>query len=135
MILNAKIQEGLIDIDESSFNWKNYATFKLSDNLIYLKNNELILDGKSKIIINDYNGIYTFLVTPKNLRKKLKTIDLNYVYNFDQNIMKLENIRIDDKFDQNVNKTISDITIKNNDLQNKIYFKNFLNDVIRNYAG
>jgi hypothetical protein len=135
MILNAKIQEGLVDIDNTSFKWKDYASFKFIDSLIYVKNGELFLDGKSQIIINDYNSIYKFLITPKNFRKKIKTINLNYIYNFDQKIVKIEDIKIDNVFNEKVNKIINNIAIKNNDLQNKIFLKNLVNEAIKNYAG
>lgn len=135
IILNARVSGGLIDIDGSSFKWKNYASFKLLDSLIYVKNGELLLDGKSQIIVNDYNEIYKFLVTPKNLRKKINIIDLNYIYNFDQKVINLDDIRIDNKFDNNINKIIKNITIKNNVLQNKIYLKNLLNKIIKSYSG
>ncbi|MDC0046854.1 hypothetical protein OAJ20_04415, partial [Candidatus Pelagibacter sp.] len=92
-------------------------------------------DGKSQIIINDYNSIYKFLITPKNFRKKIKTINLNYIYNFDQKIVKIEDIKIDNVFNEKVNKIINNITIKNNDLQNKIFLKNLVNEAIKNYAG
>ena len=135
MILNIKIQEGLIDIDNTKVEWKNYAVFNLFDSLIYIKNGELLLDGKSQIIINNHNEIYKFLLTPKNLRKKIQTIDLDYIYNFDQKIITLSNIQIDNVFDQDLNKKLNNISIKNNDLQNRIYFKNLLNELIKNYAG
>ena len=135
MILNAKIQGGLVDIDTTSFDWKHYASFKFFDSLIHIKNGELFLDGKSQIIINDHNSIYKFLVTPKNFRKKIKTINLNYIYNFDQKIVKIEDIKIDNVFSEKVNNIINDIAIKNNDLQNKIFLKNLVNEAIKSYAG
>ncbi len=135
MILSAKIQAGLVDIDTTSFEWKDYASFKFLDSLIYIKNGELFLDGKSQIIINDYNSIYKFLVTPKNFRNKIKTINLKYTYNFDQKIVKIEDIKIDNKFNEKVNKIINNIAIKNNDLQNKIFLKNLVNEAIKSYAG
>ncbi len=135
MILNAKIQDGLVDIDNTSFEWNDFANINFFDSLIYIKNGELYLDGKSRIIINDYKSIYKFLVTPKNFRNKIKTIDLNYVYNFDQKTIIIEDIKIDNKFNNNVNKIINNIAIKNNDLQNKIFLKNLLNEAIKSYAG
>ncbi|MDC3125262.1 hypothetical protein OA418_00305 [Candidatus Pelagibacter sp.] len=135
MILNAKIQGGLVDIDGTSFDWKDYASFKFYESLIHIKKGELFLDGKSQIIINDHNNIYKFLVTPKNFRKKIKTITLNYSYNFDQKIIKIEDIKIDNVFSEKVNIIINDIAIKNNDLQNKIFLKNLVNEALKSYAG
>ena len=38
---NSKIQEGLIDIDNTNFKWKTFADIKISDSLIYVKNSSL----------------------------------------------------------------------------------------------
>ena len=45
----------------------------------------------------------------KNLRKKIQTIDLDYIYNFDQKIITLSNIQIDNVFDQDLNKKLNNI--------------------------
>jgi len=133
--LNSKIQEGLIDIDKTKFQWKDIADFELLESLIFVRNGELILDGKLKIKIKDYNNLYKFLLTPKIYRNKINQIDLNYSYNFDQNIAELKDIKIDNKINQNVNKILNNVILKKDDLQNKIYFKNLLNEAIKNYAG
>ena len=135
IILNSKIEEGLIDIDNTIFEWNDYANFKLFDTLIYVKEGELILDASSKIDNNKINKVYQFLLTPKNLRNKIKKVNLNFTYNFDKKVVSFEDIKIDGKFDMNVNKLMKNISISNNNLQNKIYFKNLLNEVIKVYAG
>ena len=82
--LLSKIQDGLIDIDNSIFNWKNNVNFKLLDTLIFVKEGELVLDGKLHLNINNHTEIYKHLLTPKNYRKKFEKIDMNFSYNFDQ---------------------------------------------------
>ena len=69
--LNSKIQEGLIDTDNTKFEWRNFANFELFESLIFVRDGELVLDGKLKINIKDYNEIYKYLLTPKNYRNKL----------------------------------------------------------------
>jgi len=133
--LNSKIKEGLIDFDNTRFEWKNYANFKLTDSLIYIKNGELILDSRMQIEIENVDQIYKFLLTPKKYRKVFKTINLNISYNFDQKTISLDDIRVDNKFDQNINKIISDLVLKDNNLQNKIYLKKILNKAIKSYSG
>ena len=133
--LKSKIQDGLIDIDKTKFEWKNLAEFELLQSLIFVKDGELVLDGKLKINIKNYKDIYKFLLTPKNHRKEINQIDLNFKYNFDQNIAELKDIVIDNKINQKVNKTLNNIIIKKDNIQNKIYFKNILNEAIKNYAG
>ena len=133
--LNSKIKEGLIDTDNTKFEWGDFAVFELLESLIFLKNGELVLDGKLKINLKDYNKVYTFLLTPKNYRNKIEQIDLNFTYNFDQKFAELRDIRIDNKINKDVNKILNNINLKKDDLRNKIYFKNLLNEAIKNYAG
>ena len=133
--LNSKIDEGLIDIDDTNFGWKENVKFKLFDTLIHVKNGELFLDGSSRINLIDYNEVYKFLVTPKNYRKKINQVDLNFVYNFDQKILNLKDIRIDGKINEKVNKILTNLNIKDDDLQNKIYLKKLLNEAAKYYAG
>ncbi len=134
-IINSKIQDGLIDIDNTSFKWKDFVDFNLTESLIYVKNGELVLDGKLSINIKNYDEIYKYLLTPRNYRNKLKKIDLNFTYNFDQKIANLSDIKIDSKIDLNVNKILNNVFLKKDNLQNKIYLKNLLNNAIKNYAG
>ncbi len=133
--LISKIKDGLIDTDQTEFEWRNFANFELTESLIFVREGELVLDGKLKIHVNDYNEVYKFLLTPKNYRNKIKQIDLNFTYNFDQKIAELKDIKIDNKIDPNVNKVLNNVILKKDDLQNKIYFKNLLNEAIKIYAG
>ena len=95
----------------------------------------MILDGKLKINVSDFNEVYKYLLTPKNYRKKIDQIELNFTYNFDQKIAELNDIKINDKFNENINKILNNVILKKDDLQNKIYFKNLLNEAIKSYSG
>jgi len=133
--LNSKIQEGLIDLDKTKFEWRDSADFELLESLIFVRNGELVLDGKLKINVKDYNKVYKFLLTPKNYRKKIDQIDLNFTYNFDNKIAEFKDIKIDNKINQNINKILNNVFFKKEYLQNKIYFKNLLNEAFKSYAG
>ena len=56
-------------------------------------------------------------------------------YNFDQKIAELKDIKIDNKINESVNRILNNVVFKKEDLQNKIYFKNLLNEAIKSYAG
>lgn len=133
--LNSKIKEGLIDIDQTKFQLKSFANFTILDSLIFVKDDQLILDSKLEINVNDVNEIYKYLLTPKNLRKNINKIAFNFSHNFDQNITTLRDIRVDDKYNQKINKIMSTIILKDNKLQNKIYLKNLLNEALKYYSG
>ncbi|MDC3126627.1 hypothetical protein OA436_02495, partial [Candidatus Pelagibacter sp.] len=135
LFLNSKIQEGLIDIDDTQIEWKNNSIIKLTETLIFVKDGNLFLDGKSEINIKNVNNIYKFLLTPKNFRKKIKKIDFRFSYSFDEKVIIINDIIIDGKYNQKVNKKLNNIYFRGSDMQNKIFFKNMTNDLLKAYAG
>ena len=135
LTLKVKISEGLIDINETTISWLDTVDFKVSDSLIYMNNNNLVLDALVTIEINNYNELYKFFQTPRNYRKEIKKVQFNLRYNFDQYTANLNGIKIDGLIDQNINKTLKQLNIRDNKLKNRIYFKNLINQAIKLYAG
>lgn len=135
IFLKSKIQEGLIDIDNTKISWKNFANFLIKDSLIYVKNGQLILDGNLNIDIKNHKEIYKFLLTPKNQRAKIDFMKLNFIYNFDQKILNFNEIEIDGKKKPKVNSVLKNILLKDDNLQNKIYLKKIINRAIKSYSG
>ena len=133
--LKSKIQEGLIDIDNSMIEWKDNSVIKLTDTLIFVKDGKLFLDGKSQIIIKNVTNIYKFLLTPKNFRKKIKKIDFSFSYAFGEKALTLNDIIIDGKYNQKINEKINNYYFRDTKMQSKIYFKNMANDLLEAYAG
>ena len=60
---------------------------------------------------------------------------MGFSYNFDEKSMSLKNINIDKIYNENINKIVNKIFLKDNNLHNKIYLKNLLNEAIKSYAG
>ena len=135
VILKLRIQEGLIDIDNTKFSWSNNADFIISNSLIYFDDNQLVLDGKILLNIKNDDQIYRLLQTSRNLRPELKKIEFDFNYNFDQQIINLNTILVDDKFNNKVNKVLKRLILKKDKLQNKIYFRNILREAIVAYSG
>ena len=135
LLLNFNIGEGLVDINESKFSWIHYADFQISDSLVYIKDNNLVLDGDILINVYDVNEIYKFFQTPRNYRKEINKIKFNFVYSFDQKISSLNNIEIDGSNNQKVNQILNQIISKETVLQNRVHFKNLMNKAIKSYAG
>ena len=135
VLLKSKIKEGLVDIDQTKITWKNYIDFEFLESLIYVKEGKLILDSSVIINIKNSNELYKFLLTPKTLRKKINKVNINFTYLFDEKNIKVKNIRIDGKTIEKSNNTFDDIYLKENDFQNKIYFKNLMNEAIKIYSG
>ena len=135
VILNFKIQEGLIDINNTRFSWNDYVDFEILNSLLYVNKNQLILDGKLILDIRNYDKIYKFLQISKNLRPELKNLEFNFNYNFDQQIINFDTIKVDNKINKRFNNIIKKIILKKDRLKNKIYFKNLMKKVIIAYVG
>ena len=135
LLLSAKISEGLVDINETQLELKNYADFKITDSLIYTDNNNLILDALISINIKDSNEVYKIFQTPLKNRKKITKIQFNLIYNFDQQTANLNSIKVNDVINKNVNETLNQLIFKGTKLQNRIYIKNLANKAIEDYSG
>ena len=100
-----------------------------------MNENNLVLDAIITIQINNHNEVYKFFQTPRNYRKEVKKVQLDLSYNFDQFTANLNNIRIDGSADPEINEILKQLILRDNKLQNRIYFKNLLNQAIKLYAG
>jgi SMC interacting uncharacterized protein involved in chromosome segregation len=103
--------------------------------LIYVKNGKLVLNANSEINIINLNEIYKFLITPKNFRKKINKMNINFTYIFDEKTLNINDIKVDNIENENLLKNLNEINLKENSLQNRINLKKFLNDAIKNYVG
>ena len=89
----------------------------------------------SVVDLINLNEVYKFLLTPKNLRKKINKMNINFTYLFDEKIININDIKVDGTLNENLSKSFNQILLKENNLQNKIYFKKLINDAIRSYVG
>ena len=62
-------------------------------------------------------------------------MNINFTYLFDEKVININDIRVDGVLNENLNGNFNQIYLKDNNLQNKIYFKKLLNDAIRSYVG
>ena len=135
LVFKFRIEDGLLDISETKFSWLDYVDFQIFDSLLYVKDNNLVLDGNISVDIHNSSEIYKFFQTPRNYRKKIKKIKFNFIYNFDQEITDLNNIEIDNLVNPEVNNILGQFISKETILQNRIYIKSLINRAIKSYAG
>ena len=135
LVFKFRIEDGLLDISETKFSWLDYVDFQIFDSLLYVKDNNLVLDGNISIDIYNSSEIYKFFQTPRNYREEIKKIKFNFIYNFDQKITNLNNIEIDNLANPEVNNILGQFISKETILQNRIYLKSLINKAIKSYAG
>ena len=62
-------------------------------------------------------------------------MNVNFTYLFDEKTLNINDIKVDGITDKNLLNNLNEINLKENSLQNKILFKNLLNNAIKSYAG
>ena len=135
LVLNFKISDGLIDLNGTKFSLSDYADIKISDSLLYINENNLILDSQITINVNRSDEIYKNFQTPRNYRNEIKKVEFNLSYNFDRMTANLNNVKINEIINEDVNKDLSEINFTMNRIQNRIYIKKLLNQAFKNYSG
>jgi hypothetical protein len=93
------------------------------------------LDALISINVKDFNQVYKIFQTPRSNRKEIKKFEFNLSYNFDEMTVNLNDIKVDEIINLKVNKTLNQIILKDNNLQNRIYLKNLVNQAMNDYAG
>jgi len=132
--LELKILNGKISFDNSIFTNNNIGLIKVSNSDLFLENDKLILTANLSIDIQDIDKLFSFLNTNKKLRKNIKNIKLDIIYNFLNNEIEFKNIKIDNSevSDQflNIAEGFSD-----NNSNNLTKTRRILNELIGLYEG
>ena len=62
-------------------------------------------------------------------------IDFDFIYNFNLREVSFDNIKVDKKSNENLDRLINKFNSRNDRIFNKITFKNFINSFFSSYAG
>ncbi len=133
--LNLGLEQGNIILSESKIMWKNDLQIILNDGLITYDENEISLLGKLIIDAKDINNFYKSFQVKKENRKEIKKIELDFVYNFNKNKFKFDNIKIDKISNEKLDRFVDNYNSSQKIFLNKVTFKNFVNDFFKNYSG
>ena len=132
--IELRVLNGKISFDKSVFINNNIGLIEVSNSDLFLENDKLILTANLSIDIKNTDRLYSFLNTNKRLRKDIKNIKLNIIYDFFNNEIAFKNIKIDgnkvsDQF-YNIAEGFSD-----NNSNNLTKSRRLLNELIGLYEG
>jgi hypothetical protein len=132
--IELKILNGKISFDESIFINNNIGLMEISNSDLFLEKDKLILTANLSINIKNTDKLYSFLSINKRLRKDIKNIKLNIIYDFLSNEIAFQNIKIDDnKVSDQFYNTVEGFN--NNNSNNLIKNRKLLNELIGLYEG
>ena len=113
----------------------NLALNDNCDFILLINNDGANLVGTTIFNFNDVNTFYTSFQILKKNRKKMKQMQLDYVYNFNTKSITFENPRVDGKQNQKLDEFLNIFNSEQDRIFNKITFKNFMNNFFNAYAG
>ena len=131
--IELRVLNGKISFDNSVFINNNIGLIEVSKSDLFLENDKLILTAHLSIDIKNTDRLYSFLNTNKRLRKDIKNIKLNIIYDFLSNEIVFKNIKIDDNKVSDQFMNIVEGFIDNNS-NNLIKSRKLLNELINLYV-
>jgi len=135
VFLDIEIKEGNIELSNSSILWKDDLKISLEECFLNYDENQINLDGKMILDFIDLDNFYKGLQIKKTNRKEIKKIELYFVYDFNQNLIKFSNPRIDNTPNLNIENYFENFNETNDKGFNKVRFKNFVSNFFDIYAG
>ena len=78
---------------------------------ICLWSNIFCKNANSEIDIINSDEVYKFLLTPKNLRKKINKMNLNFSYLFDDKVINITDIKVDGILNESLNDNFNQIRL------------------------
>ena len=129
------IEDGNINFSNSKIKWKDNLEIILDESVLLIDNDGANLVGTTIFNFDDVNTFYTSFQILKKNRKKIKQMQLDYIYNFNTKSITFENPRIDGKQNQKLDEFLNIFNSEQDRIFNKITFKNFMNNFFNAYAG
>tara|TARA_B100000575_G_C23112642_1_gene642876 strand:- start:507 stop:1994 length:1488 start_codon:yes stop_codon:yes gene_type:complete len=133
--LKLNLDQGDITFSKSRIMWKDDLEINLKEGLLNYNQNEIFLIGKLIINANNIDNFYKSFQIKKIYRKKMNKLELDFVYNFNKNKFIFDNVKIDNKSNDKLNKFLDNFNSTDKKFFNKIVFKNFINNFFSNYEG
>ena len=133
--LKLKIEEGNYNFSNSSIIWKENVNIFFSDVFLNFDKEKINLNGRTSFDVKNKDEFYSFFQIKKDLRKKIEKIELDFNYDFNEEKITFDNLRIDNQSNKKIEEIVSNFNSSNKKFLNKITFKNFVNDILIAYFG
>ena len=133
--LKLKIEEGDYNFSNSNILWKDNVKVVFLDAFLNFDKEKINLNGRTSFDVKNKDEFYKFFQIKKELRKKIEKIELDFNFDFNEEKITFDNLRIDNKSNKKIEEIVSNFNSSNKKFLNKITFKNFVNDILTAYFG
>ena len=133
--LKLEIEDGNYNFSNSNILWKENVKVLFSDAFLNFDKEKINFNGRTSFEVKNEDEFYKFFQIKKGLRKNIEKIELDFNYDFNEEKITFDNLRIDNKSNKKIDEIISNFNSSNKKFLNKITFKNFVNDILIAYFG
>ena len=133
--LKLKIEEGNYNFSNSNIIWKENVKVSFSDAFLNFDKEKINLNGRTSFNVKNQDEFFKFFQIKKDLRKNIGKIELDFNYDFNEEKITFDNLRIDNKSNKKIEEIISNFNSNSKKFFNKVTFKNFVNDLLVAYFG
>ena len=132
--INFKIvfEEGEIFIKNLKMIFKDSVIIHLDDSQLIIDNNRLDLAGYISLDFININGIYSHFQISKKNRKKIDKINLGYLFNFNERLIEIDNLKINGIPNEKAINFQKKMNSEKENILNKIIFRNLIKDFFKN---
>ena len=132
--INFNVVNGKLNLDDTVFVSDNIGLIELNNSSVFMRNKNLILSTDLFVRIRNQKNLFSFLNTNKKSRKNIKNIFINLEYNYSNNEIKFDKIKIDKK---NVSDLFLNVIegLSDNNKNNIIKSKRIINKLLSIYEG
>ena len=134
-ILEIQLDNGKIFMTNFDVEWNQAVSIKSNDIEFTNDENGKKLIGEILFDFKDVEKFFRYFQIKRNYRNVFDEINADFVYDFTEEKLILNNIKIDNKSNQILDSFLEEYNNKNKNLFNKVTLRNFVKDFFLTYAG
>ncbi|MBD1162689.1 hypothetical protein IDG48_03925 [Pelagibacterales bacterium SAG-MED12] len=135
LFLKLKIEEGDLTFSDSNIKWKESINLSLLEGLINYDEDTINFNGRMLVTIKEKDDLFRYFQINKDLRKPLEKIEFDFNYDIFEKKIFFDNLRIDNKSNDKLDRFIMNFNSSDEKVLNKITFKSFVNNIFLAYFG
>ncbi len=124
-------QEGTLVITNINFVFKNSVVCNINDLNVVVDNNKLKFIGDSKLKFININNFYSHFQVKKNHRIDIDEITSNFIYNFDDNFMEFNQLKVKKIKQQILDEFLINVNSDRKNVFNKIVLRNTVKEFFK----
>lgn len=131
--LRLNLKEGNLSIKDTNVDWYNAILIRFDEGNLIVGKNEIRLIGSVNFRFKDLTKFYSYYQIKRNYRSNMKDIKLDFIFNLNQKKIILDNLKIDNVDNPKINNFLNEFNSKQNNIFNKVTFRNFVKNFFINF--